>query len=714
MYPPTPRRGTSPGSPRKEGSSAAFVASGPRRAAGRSGIYAIDSGIMQPAGREPTVTHFDSEVCRHLDRALEREWLDTNGIGGFASSTIAGLNTRRYHGLLVAATRPPVGRVVVLSKLEETLVVDGARTELSANRYPGAVHPRGFELMRECRLDPFPTFVYDVGSLALQKTVFPIRGRNATAVTYELSRDEGTTPPGAVTLELRPLVAFRDYHSLVREGQHARWHTWFGSSVAAVRPERWDFDLRLAHDASRVEPVGEWYRRFEYVEEERRGLDYVEDLYCPFVLTFDLTARATASVAASIDAGVDVARLDEYRQAEIARRRAIVGRASTDEPLVRTLTAAADHYVVDREAGKTVIAGYHWFSDWGRDTMIALPGLTLATGRPEIARSILEAFARHVDRGMLPNRFPDTGEAPEYNNIDSTLWYFEAIRAYLAATGDSQLARDLYPVLVDIVDWHLRGTRYGIRADADGLLAGGEPGVQLTWMDAKVGDWVVTPRHGKPVEIQALWHNALRVLASLATVCDPDARERYVLLADRARESFNARFWNDARGCLYDVVDGPDGDDGSLRPNQVFAVSLDQGLLPPERALAVVDVVERELLTPMGLRTLAPADARYQSRYEGGVASRDGAYHQGTVWPWLLGPFVTAYVRVHGGSAAARNQAAAWLRALEPHLSTAGLGHVSEIFDAEAPHAPRGCIAQAWSVAELLRCAVDDVFAPRW
>jgi predicted glycogen debranching enzyme len=379
--------------------------------------------------------------------------------------------------------------------------------------------------------------------------------------------------------------------------------------------------------------------------------------------------------------------------------------------LLTALASAADQFLVAREGGMSVIAGYHWFADWGRDTMIALPGLTLATGRPDIARQILLEFARHVDQGMLPNRFPDRGETAEYNTVDATLWFFEAVRALGEATGDYDWIREsLYAVLADIVEWHLRGTRHGIRADKDGLLHAGEPGVQLTWMDAKIGDRVVTPRTGKPVEIQALWHHALCVMDDLSRrFGQGDAARRYQRLAARARQSFNRAFWNAEADCLYDCLEDSGAPDPSLRPNQILAVSLPHGMLSARRAKSVVDVVRQHLLTPYGLRSLAPGDPRYVPRYEGPPQQRDACYHQGTVWAWLMGPFLTAYVKVNGGTPKSRRQAREWLQPLREHLRDAGLGQVSEIFDADPPHTPRGCIAQAWSVGELLRATVADV-----
>jgi predicted glycogen debranching enzyme len=362
-----------------------------------------------------------------------------------------------------------------------------------------------------------------------------------------------------------------------------------------------------------------------------------------------------------------------------------------------------------------VIAGYHWFGDWGRDTMIALPGLALVTGRPQVAKSILLEFALHINRGMLPNRFPDEDETPEYNTVDATLWYFEAIRALCEYTNDYEFIKvNLYAALVDIVEWHERGTRYGIKVDADGLLLSGEPGVQLTWMDAKVGDYVITPRSGKAVEIQALWYNALRIMEDLAQrFGDSEGETRVRSMASRAKRSFNQLFWNEEFGCLYDVVDG-DRSDGAIRPNQIFAVSLRHSMLSREKARRVVEAVERELLTPFGLRSLSPSDPKFTPRYEGGIWERDTAYHQGTVWAWLMGPFITAYVKSNSQTTAAatraRERAKELLAGFYEHLSDGGLGHISEIFDAESPHTPRGCIAQAWSVAEVLRAAIEDVF----
>jgi predicted glycogen debranching enzyme len=601
------------------------------------------------------------------------EWLETNGIGGYASSTATGMNTRRYHGLLVAATRPPVGRMVLLSKLEETVVVGDRRYELGVNQYPGVIHPNGDRYLKEFRHEPCATFLYDLDGVEVVKIVYMIYGENTAVIRYASG--------APCTLELRPLIAFRDYHATTHENPALNPAIDIATGMVKCSPYQGCPDLYLAHNGAEVRATGDWYRNFEYSVEEERGLDFQEDLFNPMVLVFQ---GDSATVVAST-APRPVADLPPPR---------VLADAS-DDTFVRALTRAADQFLVQRGEGKTVIAGYHWFSDWGRDTMISLPGLTLATGRYDEARGILRAFAESVDRGMLPNRFPDAGETPEYNTVDATLWFFEAIRAYVAATNDLAFVRaELLDVLGEIVAWHEAGTRYGIRVDGDGLLLAGEPGVQLTWMDAKIGDWVVTPRYGKPVEIQALWYNALRVMRDLT------GHTHYTVIADRVRESFLGQFWNESAGCLYDVVDG-DRRDASIRPNQILAVSLFHSMLPDDLAARVVDTVERHLLTPFGLRSLAPSDPQYRGRYGGDPVSRDSSYHQGTVWPWLMGPFVTAYRKIHG-------QSPDWTGPFRQFVEAEGGGQIPEVFDGDAPQRPGGCIAQAWSVAELLRCLVEE------
>jgi predicted glycogen debranching enzyme len=649
----------------------------------------------------------DKTICGDLEAALSREWLETNGLGGFSSGTVAGANTRRYHGLLTAALNPPGGRMLLLSKLEETLVLGERRIDLSTNEYDGAVHPNGYLYLSAFRLDPFPTFTFEAEGVKLEKSLFMLAGGNTVQIEYRLLESPAGSKP---QLELRPLIAFRDYHATTHENGALNPQIQNQSNLVSVQPYGSLPRLYFAHNAETAAPEGYWYRNFFYRQERERGLDAKEDLFTPLVLRWSLNKRQAAVVIASTEAQ-DIRSAAKFRRKELNRRAALEANAPNADPLIRALTAAADQFLARRGDGWTVIAGYPWFTDWGRDTMISLRGLTLFTGNAEIAKQILRNFARHTDMGMLPNRFVDSGETAEFNTVDATLWFFEAARAYAAVTGDYKFVREeLYPVFTSIIDFHIKGTRYNIKVAEDGLLNAGAPGAQLTWMDAKIGDWVVTPRSGKPVEIQALWYNALKIMEDLAQrFGDEEPRKRYSTLASTVVWTFNRLFWNKEKNCLYDVVNGGPPDP-TIRPNQIFAVSLYYSMLSRERARAVVESVERELLTPVGLRTLAPSDSRYRPRYEGDQYSRDSAYHQGTVWPWLLGPFITAYVRVNGGTAAAREHARGLLRGLETHLSEAGVGQISEIFDADAPHLPRGCFAQAWSVAEVLRALCEDVY----
>ena len=689
-------------------------------------------GGWQGSRRRFGVIAFGPDVCRDFGQAVRKEWLETNGLGGYASSTIIGANTRRYHGLLVAALAPPTRRTVLLSKLEETLAVREVEYDLSCNQYPGAVHPQGHRHLREFRLDPFPTFVYEVGdgrATRLEKTVAMCRGWNAVIVRYRVLDSAGTA-----SLIVRPLVNCRDYHHLTRENPH--FDTSAEVSGARDRISMQPYPgvpaLHIALHGAYFESWGDWYRNFEYAQEAARGLDFREDQYSPGFFTCALDPGETGYLAASLGGPIE-ADPEAMMEAERERRAFLIGSgAGRDDPRdrlatylgtpaptapswegapegLRALVSAADAFLVGRGddggegAPQGVVAGYHWFEEWGRDAMISLPGLALVTGRFGGARSVLRTFAEHCSEGMIPNRIPDAAETPEYNTVDATLWMFWAAHKYLDYTGDRAFVlKELAPVLSDVVAWHLRGTRYGIKVDADGLVRAGEPGTQLTWMDAKVGDWVVTPREGKPVEINALWHHALGFLEELGV-------EHAGPRAEEVAREFAARFWNERVGHLNDVVDGSGGDDASLRPNQILAVSLPYPILDTDRARRVVDAVKRDLLTPYGLRTLSPHDPRYRGRYEGDQRARDGAYHQGTVWPWLLGPFITAYVGTSADRAAAQREARGWLTPLWEHLREAGLGQISEVFDGDAPHHARGCIAQAWSAAEILRAAAEDL-----
>ncbi len=631
----------------------------------------------------------------------DAEWLETNGLGGFALSTVSGRNARRYHGLLVAATTPPTGRSVLLGKLEETLVLGQERFDLSVNRYGGRLHPRGDLHLRSFRVDPFPTWEFEVGDVRLRRTFFLVHGEETAVILWELTA--GDVAP--VRLEVRPLLVYRGHHELRGPGTPCDPAVWREEGAVRLHPCADLPDLRLAHDAESIAETFFWYRGLEYDLDRERGFEYSEDLFSPLSFSWDLSARPEATLVATLG-GRPAADAPALAATEEKRRRRVEG-AGSDRRILRLLRSAADRFVVKRGDGWTIIAGYPWFTDWGRDAMIALPGLLLATRRFDVARSVLETFTRHVDRGMVPNRFPDEGTEPEYNNVDGTLWFVEAVRAYLEAARDEAFLRQVYPLLVEIVERHLRGTRFGIRADVDGLLTSGEPGQQLTWMDAKVDGRVVTPRSGKPVEVQALWHNALRIVALYAAnLGDAFTAARLLALADQARESFGALFWNEKAGHLADVV-APDGTrDLTLRPNQLFALSLHRPLLTGARAASVLRIVEERLLTPYGLRSLDPAHPDYRGRFEGGPAERDAAYHQGTAWPWLLGPFVDAHLAVRGNNPESRRTASAWLAPLVEHLSGPGLGLLPEVFDGDAPHRPGGCVAQAWSVGEVLRAVL--------
>jgi len=644
------------------------------------------------------------EICGDFEQASRREWLVTNGLGGFASGTVALANTRRYHGLLVAALKPPVDRMLMVAGLDVIARYRDLPYDLASHEFSGStVHPRGHFHIESFVLDGrIPTWRFALADAVLEQSIFMLQGSNTTYVRFRLAR-----AAQAVTLELRPLCALRDYHWQLRGRRDFSIESLpDGIQIAASDsgPE-----CRIFVDRGKFQAQPDWYWNFHHRVESARGLDHTEDLFVPGVFTAALDPGASITVVLTAEKNTVETSARAYQLARDADQDLLGNLAANTPDWIRQLTLAADQFLVTRRGsdgttGTTAIAGYPWFTDWGRDTMIALPGLTLTTGRFEMAADILRTFARHVDQGLLPNRFPDGGEAAEYNTVDATLWYFIAIDEYTRASGDQRLAIELYPVLADIVDWHERGTRHGIHVDGrDGLLAAGAPGVQLTWMDAKVGDWVVTPRIGKPVEINALWINALAILARLAAQQKDTARASALksMLA-RARTSFANRFWSERDQYLYDVVDTPEGvDDASLRPNQLFAISLPENLLSAEQTRAVVAACGAHLLTSQGLRSLAPSDTRYISHYGGGPLQRDGAYHQGTVWSWLLGPFALAHYRAYGDASAA----CTFLEPVALHLTEACLGSVSEIFQGGPPHNAEGCFAQAWGVSETLRAS---------
>lgn len=631
-----------------------------------------------------------------------REWLVTNGLGGYASGTLLGPPARRFHGAFVPNLHQPRGRHVLVPRLDDALHAGQGLVALSPH-------------LREFRLDgTIPIWRFEVGDRVIERSVVMPHGRNAVCVRWQLISGE------PCRLQLRPYVGARRQDAPLESDERLPFEVLPQAEAALVLNLSCGVAMRLQvlPALSPFAPDVHVDRDLVFSTERERGYDHSGHQHSPghwsveLAPDHDAAFMATLADEPALSPPAALFEAERRRLATLLQASGIRGEHAHDDVVEARLVLAADAFIVlpgsrSDEAGagerdadlRSVMAGYHWFNDWGRDTMISLEGLTLETGRHAEARAILRTFAGYIRDGLIPNLFPEGGREGLYHTVDATLWFFHALDRYTSRSGDSQLVRDLYPALREVIAFHLRGTHYGIGMDpADGLLRASAEDVQLTWMDAKMGDWVVTPRRGKPVEIQALWFNALRLMGAWARQLGaPD--DGFDALAECAGDSFNRRFWNAPLGHLFDVIDGPEGDDASLRPNQVFTMSLAHPVLAPAHWRAVLDAVRRDLLTPLGLRTLAPGDPAYEPRYEGDLRSRDGAYHQGTVWPWLLGHFVDAWLREHG----ARGEARAFLRGLPRHLAEAGVGHVSEVFDAEPPHRPGGCIAQAWSAAELLR-----------
>jgi predicted glycogen debranching enzyme len=677
---------------------------------------------------------FGREICGDLHAAEQREWLVTNGIGGYACGTVPGILTRHYHGILIAALEPPVGRMLMVAKLDESAIYRNQIYALCANRWgDGIINPEGHHYLEQFYLEgSIPTWRYVFSDAVLLKQIWMAQGENTTYVRYTLHRGKG-----AVLLNLKALVNYRNHHGGLTLGNwvikpiqdlDSTDEAEFRPSSQVVQKPSKSTGVKLTAfygaipfyirvNQGTVTPENHWYHNFDLAVEHRRGTGDSEDHLHGATAKLSLSEGESATVVVSTNpdpcldgtaALGDRRTYDQFLLSAWEHTRAPSSQPTPD--WIQQLLLAADQFIVDRPFvqdtnGKTIIAGYPWFNDWGRDTMVSLPGLTITTGRPQIARPILQTFARYLNRGMLPNVFPDRGNTPDYNTTDAVLWYFEAIRAYDAVTQDDDFLAELYPALEEVIQWHCNGTRYNIHWDTDdGLLYAGEPGTQLTWMDVKIGDWVVTPRIGKPIEVNALWYNALKVMAQFSSRLGTSS-QHYDAMAAQTREGFQ-KFWNPATRYCYDVIDTPNGHDDAFRPNQVFAVSLpfdaahrEAPLLTPQQQDSVMNAIGRELLTSYGLRSLAPADPDYRRYYHGPQPERDAAYHQGTVWSWLLGPYVQAHLRVYQSPEQARDL----LGAIANHLSIAGLGTISEIFDGDPPHYPRGCIAQAWSVAEILR-----------
>ena len=647
---------------------------------------------------------------------LAREWLVTNGIGGYASSSLLGIATRRYHGLFVPDL-PGRGRTLIIPRLDETVEVGKQSTLLSGAEYAdGRIEHDGMRFLKEIRREwQTPVWAFDLHGSVLEKRVVAPHGQNTVYLEYRCLR-------GSMQLHLRPYVTYRMHDAGLGEG-----HT--GSFPLTIIGGRYEIALPQGTPSLKlcVRPQNGVFVADEVISEgvsyrvdRERGSEHIQDLFSPGYFTVHLSEGRSVAWIASVEPWdmLDFG-CEDILQAEQHRLEKLLSLAPglQGDHFGRQLQMAADQFIVQPgsrpeeqalaqasgDEARTVIAGYHWFGDWGRDTMISLEGLTLCTGRPEETRAILRTFARYIHDGLLPNLFPEGSRQALYHTVDATLWYFHALDRYLSATRDRDTLMLLYPTLKDVIHRHRQGTRFNIGVDSsDGLLHAGAPGYQLTWMDAKVDDWVVTPRRGKPVEIQALWYNALRLMAEWAgQLGEQPAPWRE--LAEQAEASFHRRFWYDAGGYLFDVVDGEAGDDSTLRPNQIFSLSLRFPVLREERWRAVVDVLAERLLTPYGLRTLAADHPNYKATYAGDLRARDAAYHQGTVWPWLIGHYIDARLRVDGDKASARNL----LRPFADHLQDAGVGTISEIFDAEPPFRPRGCIAQAWSVAEVLRAHLN-------
>lgn len=630
----------------------------------------------------------DEQQCRNLEVSTHREWVLTNGIGGFAMGTAGGINTRRYHAHLVAATTPPTGRMVLLAAVDAFVQTDGNPMGISSNQYPGAIYPEGFHYLKQFSVGRSATWKYRASGSEITKHLTIHPGENAVTVRY---KNEGIT---AVNLMLRPLVCHRDHHANFYEHSDYPEQLLFLANETVVVSG--GIPLHISHGSGDRIPVQGWYYRFEHSRETDRGLPDRDDLFCPCELRYRLKPGEEAVLVASTNPGTV-----PYTEPEDVITRDI--RMGTQ------LKESALKFLVQTKDRSTIMAGYPWFTDWGRDTMISIPGVCLATGQVAVARQILRDYAFQCRKGLVLNRFVEQGETPDYNTVDATLWFVNAIYKTLQKEWDEAFAVSIIETLEEIYEWHLRGTEFGIKVDSlDGLLTQGEAGVQLTWMDAKVGEWVVTPRHGKPIEINSLWINSLRILewlsGKLLELGTPlrFEPEQYRADAIKGEASFESKFWHEGRGHYLDTVDPADA---SLRPNQVIAMSLPFAPFDPQRARRALGIVARELVTPNGLRTLGPEESGYRGKYSGPMAELDAAYHQGTVWPWLLGPYISSIVKYNGD----KKEAKLIMRNVKAMMEEYGIGGVAEVYDGDGPQSPGGCPWQAWSVAEILRAYAEDL-----
>lgn len=647
-------------------------------------------------------TVLDSSVTKDYELGRSREWLVTNGLGSYASSTVIGLNTRGYHGLLVAALEPPVRRTLLVSKLEEEFDIGGRKYLLAVNRYPGIIYPQGYLHLDQFRFERYPVFTYKLGNTIIEKSVFMPYEENTTIITYKVIDTDST-----IKMTIFPIVNYRDYHYRTKEEPGWSFSQTLNPKGVEIKPFAGAMSIYLQSDIAAYFSTGSWYKNFIYEIESDRGLPDREDQYNPGYFSVRLDRGSQISIMASISKR-ETFSPEGLRYREMARLRTMLQRLPQSDPFFLSLANAADTFLVKRKStrAKTIVAGYHWFIDWGRDSMISLPGITLVTKRENEGKEIIRTFLSYLSDGLIPNVFPElaaTDEKPAYNSIDAPLWLINACYELYSETGLLEFVQEVYPKLKEIVESYISGTRHGIVMDSDGLVRGGDGSIALTWMDAKVEGIPVTPRHGKPVEISALWYNALSSMSFFAKQFgfNSDA-ERYEAIAKKTRESFNALFWNEKKTCLHDVLLDDRGD-GMVRPNQIFSISLPFPVLDEKRRREVLRTVESELLTPLGLRTLSPFDEEYIGNCVGGPLQRDAAYHQGTAWPWLFGGYMLAYMRVYGQDPKTIAFARQLYLPFKRRLDEAGIGTISEIFDGDPPHVARGCISQAWSVAEILR-----------
>ena len=622
----------------------------------------------------------NEQQCLNFELASRKEWILTNGMGGFAMGTAAGISTRRYHAHLVVADPPPANRIVLLAGIDAFIQGDGNPIGVSSNQYPGTIYPEGYQHLKRFIAGDCVQWVFRSNGMQVEKKLRLHPGENAATITYT---NTGEKP---FLLTLNPLVCHKPYHENFIASDSYPKHISFPKDYTVVEND--GLSLFLHHVGAQRTPVQGWYYRFEHARETDRGLNPRDDLFCPCELKFELLPGETATIVASTKDGVQpIAMPDKEEPGEFR-----MGPA---------LREASGHFLVRSNERTTIIAGYPWFTDWGRDTFIALPGVCLHRGEVEAAKEILDAFAVQMRQGLIPNRFVEAGEEPQYNTVDGTLWFVYALHQTLLAKWEEAFAKRMFPVLQEIFDWHVKGTMFGIHVDpVDGLLSQGAPGLQLTWMDAKIGDWVITPRHGKPIEINGLWINALRVMEWLALKLKEDSSE-FVKAAEHAESNFDLKFWHEGLGHYLDTVDP---DDASLRPNQVIAMSLPFAPAKGDHAKRALLTVGKHLLTPAGLRTLGPQEPGYRGQYRGTMVDLDSAYHQGTVWPWLLGPYISALVKLTGD----KKEAKRILKNAKEMLTEFGLGGVAEVYDGDGPQQPNGCPWQAWSVSELLRTWVED------